>query len=408
MYSTARRSATCSLLAVCLSACGPDPAARPDPDGRARRLVRVRRGVVRGSGRRDRTRLRALQRDDRQVLPARDGRTGRRAVRLRQRRRPRRVPRAGRSAGRRRAAAPAARGSAARRPALPQRSGDRGRRRAPAPVHRRDRRGGRRGKRLRHGRRGRRHGQRRLDRPVPDPLRAQPDAPQPGRRHLRRRHRTERHGRSRMGSSGVVLRLRPGRPARSVRRQLPRLHAGGPHAVLRPGRRTRLLRAGDEPAAARRPLPQPGGRHLRGRDRGGRDGPRVRAGPRLGNGRFRRRRLARPLRRQRSAREPVVDEPARRHLPQPRAVRGSGARRGRQRQGRHGGRRRRFRQRRRRGPLHHGAVRPGQHPVRERRRRPVPGSGAPRSASAPRACRTPASERPGSTSTTTAGSTSSR
>ena len=33
MYSTARRSATCSLLAVCLSACGPDPAARPDPDG---------------------------------------------------------------------------------------------------------------------------------------------------------------------------------------------------------------------------------------------------------------------------------------------------------------------------------------------------------------------------------------
>ncbi|MYH28541.1 MAG: CRTAC1 family protein [Acidobacteria bacterium] len=32
MYSTARRSATCSLLAVCLSACGPDPAARPDPD----------------------------------------------------------------------------------------------------------------------------------------------------------------------------------------------------------------------------------------------------------------------------------------------------------------------------------------------------------------------------------------
>ena len=32
MYSTARRSATCSLLAVCLSACGPDPAARPDCD----------------------------------------------------------------------------------------------------------------------------------------------------------------------------------------------------------------------------------------------------------------------------------------------------------------------------------------------------------------------------------------
>ena len=32
MYSTARRSTTCSLLAVCLSACGPDPAARPDPD----------------------------------------------------------------------------------------------------------------------------------------------------------------------------------------------------------------------------------------------------------------------------------------------------------------------------------------------------------------------------------------
>ena len=81
---------------------------------------------------------------------------------------------------------------------------------------------------------------------------------------------------------------------------------------------------------------------------------------------------------------------------------------GRRGQGGHGRRCRRLRQRRRRGPLHHGAVRSGQHSVCERRGRPVPGSERrarhPRPEPAVHRLRD-GLDRP---STTTAGSTSSR
>ena len=114
------------------------------------------------------------------------------------------------------------------------------------------------------------------------------------------------------------------------------------------------------------------------------------------------------LRRQRSAGEPALDQPRRRHLRQPGAVVGGGVGGRRGSQGGHGRRRRRLRQRRRRGPLRHRAHRPGQHPLRQRRLRPVRGAEHAGVRCVCPACPIPASGPRGSTSTTTAGWTCSR
>ena len=116
----------------------------------------------------------------------------RRAVRLRQRRRPRRLSRPGADARRRQIAStrlsrrepPPLRGRLFRNDLAVQR-----RRHAHAALHRRHRRERHRRARLRHGRRGRRLRQRRLRRPVPHELRPQPAVPQQLRRHVHRRRR---------------------------------------------------------------------------------------------------------------------------------------------------------------------------------------------------------------------------
>ena len=199
------------------------------------------RRVVHRSRTRERHRLRPLQRHDRPVLPAGNHGARRRALRLRQRRRPRRLPGAGSDARHRHAAdAPAA--WPARGSVVSQRSPDEARWHARASLHRCHQEQRHHHPRLRHGRGSRRHRQRRLDRSVSPRIRQKPDVPQQRQRHL--------HGcvpilRDRrpvvVGRVSRIFRLRSGRTARSVRRQLPELHAEDTHALLRTVRRAGLL-----------------------------------------------------------------------------------------------------------------------------------------------------------------------
>ena len=94
---------------------------------------------------------------------------------------------------------------------------------------------------------------------------------------------------------------------------------------------------------------------------------RVRSGARRHHRRLQRRRLDRPLRRQRQPGEPALDQPARRHVQEHGAARGRRADAGRQGRGEHGRRRRRLRQRRRRGPVRDRTDRRGPQPLRQRR-----------------------------------------
>ena len=113
---------------------------------------------------------------------------------------------------------------------------------------------------------------------------------------------------------GRVLRLRSRRLARSVRRPLPRLQRRGEHALLQSSGNLdycppHVYRPAAEPSVSQQPR-----RHVHRRHRRGGHGARVRAGARRGDGGLQRRRLDRSLRRQRRPAEPAVDQPARRHV----------------------------------------------------------------------------------------------
>ena len=207
-----------------------------------------------------------------------------------------------------------------------------------------------------------------------------------------------------MGRFGGLRRLRSRRLARSLRRQLPALQPRGAHRLCRRRGPARLLPAERLP-------------------------PRSRAGciATRGAGRSSTSRLRRDWRgssdRRSASRPPTSTATAGSTSSSPttrqenqlwinqrdgtflehRARRGRGAWRLGRAQGEHGRRCRRLRCRRRRGSVHHRADRPGQHALRERRHGRCSRSRARAPASARPACRTPASGRRGSTSTTTAG-----
>ena len=88
--------------------------------------------------------------------------------------------------------------------------------------------------RLRHGRGGGRHRQRRPARSLPDQVqRAEPAAAQQRRRHVHRHLEGERHRQRGLERVGGVRGHRSRRLAGPLRRELPALHARGPHAVHR-------------------------------------------------------------------------------------------------------------------------------------------------------------------------------
>ena len=348
-----------------------------------------RLGLVRRARRRAGSRLRAFQRCVGTLLLPGDPAPGRRPARLRQRRRPRRVPGAGPHArpGPERLRCP----DSARvpRPAhgtpLPQRPRYRPGREPLVALRRRDRteRPARRRLRLRRG--GGRHRQRRLGRSARDELRVGSALPQRGRRDVHRRVAPgRRRCAERVRRFGGVRRLRPGRLAGSVHRQQRRLRPRQPHRVPQHGGGARLLSAGNVRRAARPPLSKPGQRCVRRRQPDGaparqyrrglaRDAGPVRTRAGRGHRRLRRRRLARYLRRQRRHREPALDQPAGRHAHGRRPALRRGAERSRHARGRHGGGCRRLRRRRRRRPVHDAPDDRGKQPLRQRRLRDVPG-----------------------------------
>ena len=100
--------------------------------------------------------------------------------------------------------------------------------------------------------------------------RAEPSVPQPRRRQVRRRHGAGRRRRSRLLDERGVVRLRPRRPARSLRRAL-RGVVDRDGSVLHARRQAQVVLhagvvQGPEPDA----LSQQGRRHVRGRDAQGR------------------------------------------------------------------------------------------------------------------------------------------
>ena len=176
-----------------------------------------RRAFTRG-----RHRLHPFQRHVRRaLLPGNHG-AGRGALRLRQRRRPRRLSgaepdaRQGEDAEGRRLSPP----KPAQGPPLSQRP----ERERHAALHRRHRRQRHRRRDLRHGCRGRRLRQRRLRGPVSHRAQGRRAAAQQRQRHLYRCHGEVGRRRSRrLGRVGLFRRLRPRRLPRPVRRQLPAL-----------------------------------------------------------------------------------------------------------------------------------------------------------------------------------------
>ena len=120
-----------------------------------------------------------------------------------------------------------------------------------------------------------------------------------------------------MGAERRLARLRPRRPPRRVRHQLPRVRRGEVPLVLC-GRR--LPRPPQLQRGFLRALPQQRRRHLHRRHEEGGRREAGRARHERGGGRPEQRRLARPLRRQRLDGELLLREPGRRDL------RGEGAR----------------------------------------------------------------------------------
>ena len=197
------------------------------------------------------------------------------AVRLRQRRRPRRLRRPGPDArqGKTLKDATFPPQGALEGPPVPQRPDVARRRHADAAVHRRD--GAERHRRadLRHGRR-----RRRLSTTTAGWTSIAPAssgcgaAAQQRQRHLHRHHGEEpapaiRDG---WGVSAVVRRLRSRRLARSLRRQLPDLQHRRRHRLPERDRPARLLSAEQLSRAAEPPVSQSRQRHVRGRDVAGR------------------------------------------------------------------------------------------------------------------------------------------
>ena len=142
----------------------------------------------------------------------------------------------------------------------------------------------------------------------------QPPVPQPGRRPLRRRHRDGRRRRRRLLDERGFVRLRQGRPARPVRRATTWSGRSRRTSICTLDGKTKSYCTpesykGQSPTLYR----NRGDGTLRGRDAAGRplrpglEGARRRA-PRL-----RRRRLARPVRRQRHAAEQALSQQRQRH-----------------------------------------------------------------------------------------------
>ena len=175
-----------------------------DPAGRERRARLVCR-----SSRCRRPPVRSLQRHVRSVLFPRNHASRRGSRRLRQRRRPRCVPRPGRHdrAGQDAQRRPVQTGgaAAAAQPAVPQRSAGGGGRDAHLEVHRRHRTERDRRARLRHGCGDGRYRQRRLGRPLSHVSRDQPAVPQQRQWVVHRRVGVEWHRRARVGRLRLVL-----------------------------------------------------------------------------------------------------------------------------------------------------------------------------------------------------------
>ena len=316
-----RSLAALSLLAALL-VCGMAGAA--DPGGPGGAGVRVHGGRARGrASRRDHVRrARAEQ------VPARDDGQRCRPLRLRRRRL------AGRLPGERHDARGLPEGRGAHEPPLPQ----------PRRRHLRgpDAASDPRAHRLGAGSLRRRLRQRRPRRPLRDLLRAEPPLPEPGPGRVRGRDRPcrARELEDPLGNRMRLSRLRPGRPPGPLRRELHRPRS-------QDGARARVgalplqgsdgrVRAARPARGQERPLPQPGGRALRGRVAARRHPQRGDLRPRRDDTRLRRRRLDRPLRGQRLEPERALPEPPRRNLRgrgRPRRVR---LQPGRQAPGRHG------------------------------------------------------------------------
>ena len=147
--------------------------------------------------------------------------------------------------------------------------------------------------------------------PLPDRTGSQRALPQPRRWHVRGRHRPCRRGRPTVEHERGVRGPRRRRRSRSLRRQLPG-HRVVDQALLRAGRRARLLSADQLSPGARPAVPQSRRRQVRGRLRSSRHPARVRQWPRRGDRRLRPRWASRHLRGQRRDAEPVVAQPGRR------------------------------------------------------------------------------------------------
>ena len=211
--------------------------------------------------------LRHVNGMSRQVPLRRGDRAGRGALRLRQRRRPRRLPGAGPGARRARRERLAGSRSAAlfRNDLAVNADGTRTR-----AVHRRHRGQRDRRARLRHGRGHGRLRQRRLRGPVPDQPGTERALSQQLRRHVHRRLEGQRHGGSVVDGVGVVRGLRPRRLAGPLRRQLSELARRDQRAVPHAVGTARLLLPQHLSAAAKPALSQQPQRHVHRRQRGAR------------------------------------------------------------------------------------------------------------------------------------------
>ena len=229
---------------------------------------------------------------------------------------------------------------------------------------------------VRHGRRRRRLRQRRPRRRLHHRARGRPPVPQRGRRQVPRRDEGVGHRQRELRHQRGVARLRQGRQARSVRRQLRAVDAAERPLVLARRRHEVVLHAGVVQGHGVEAVSQPGRRPVRGRQPEGRrrrpdEQVARRRGPRL-----RRRRLARPLRRQRHAAEQAVPQQPERHVHRRRHVGRRGLRRGRRRARRDGRGRRRLRPLGPAAPARRQLLEPDARPLPQRGHGPVRGRGA--------------------------------
>ena len=177
----------------------------------------------------------------------------------------------------------------------------------------------------------------------------EPPVPQSRQRDVRGRHRPRRAGhQNALGRRLRILRCRPRRPARSVRRQLHRLRsedrAGARVGALPVQGHSGCLRSARADRRKECVVPEYRPRHLRRRFRGGRHHASVgHLRPRRQHARLRRRWVDRCLRRERLEPEHAVSQPSRRHVRGYRGSRGLRLQPGRETAGRHGPRDRRLR-----------------------------------------------------------------